>query len=588
MIRSKVNGYQEKVKKQLFGKENGFLNKRFFTSEDRENVKNALALAVILNAIFSKRGPELCKDPLYDYIEKANVNALSQIIRRIRERDDFKTSVPEDISPDQLRKFFMDGQLDVLAISVRSLERGGEENDYLASTSEISKEEFESDLNLLSNESASNNDSVRSSLIISENLEEEEINTAASCTIPPNQRILFGDEQTRQEVIQNLDKMEERFKNTLLSESCSNEDYDRRHKNLVDWASEYLPPTVNCLSDPEKIMDCIRELQNGDYENKYYIFIEHLQNRCESMKKIKKCQDERDLDRKNKRCIMKHGKKEGCWRLDTKYNVEKQTSTNGCWSCVLLYMLQNFGVKHLTQEDIRNYRPEFNQAMLTDEKSAHIYNKMVQDFSKDTEHEISEVADLIHRTVPNVALRHVEIDAKDDPDVQKKFLDMVKFVLFNNKSPLAISKNGHYTAIVGINGDELLIQDPKFGGTSVFSVSVAQFFEKEKSFRISVEWLQDITFTKEGKFDTNTHNMKCSYIECKDGKFNPYGEGTYLTHCQSYILDEGNDKNNFGGMVYLPKQSYQAEIGQNLEKTEIVPTEPSKPDIGFPEEIFSA
>ena len=324
----------------------------------------------------------------------------------------------------------------------------------------------------------------------------------------------------------------------------------KMREKLVEWASVDLKLGVNHLGDPVKIKKYM-----NDHPELTDIQVEHLEERIAANEKIQKYQDTRSLDRKKRPPCIIDGN--GKIMLDKKNHVPKQTSRNGCWSCVLSDMLSHFGVD-LTQKEIRFYRPEFRPEFINHKES----KKMATRLSRDVPNELFDVADLVHRTVPNVAFHHMTLDTTA-PDIKDKFLKKIEDILVNHNSPAAVWIKGHYRSIVGMEGDKLIVEDSARSAQQL-TYSVNELFRQCGGGPMVVDWLEDLKFTKDGQCKNITEQDKTLGYDCNNGVF-----ASNDLHHYSHI--KGNqymlDGDGYGEIVYTPKMAFEKEMGLAFEDT---------------------
>ena len=324
---------------------------------------------------------------------------------------------------------------------------------------------------------------------------------------------------------------------------------------LVEWASLSLGRSVNHLGDPDKIQKYMDE--NPDLND---IQVEHLHKRIASNKKIKQLKEKRTLNQKKRPSCMKD--ENGRILLNKKQNLEKQTSSQGCWSCVLSDMLAFFGVKGLNQQDVRFYRPEFRSDMINTSSARALVDRL----SGDRPNELYDVADLIHNTVPNVAVHHMSIGTYFKEN--KKFmLEKIEDILLNKNSPIALCINGHFSEIVGLDGDKVLLQDSnqKYEGQYI-AYKIDKLFGLCHGGQLSLDWFEDLEFTKSGRCKTITKNDKDLGIDCKDGEFSK-GDVKYCSHVNGNEFHDGSifATNGIEETIYMPKMAFEKELGLGFE-----------------------
>ena len=93
---------RQQIQNSLFAPENGLLNKKFFTAQDRQQAETTLAQAVVLNVIRAGR-KSLGNSPVpAEEIYQENPQAMLQ---EIKQSETFRNLVDKYISPDGLRRF---------------------------------------------------------------------------------------------------------------------------------------------------------------------------------------------------------------------------------------------------------------------------------------------------------------------------------------------------------------------------------------------------------------------------------------------------------------------------------------------------
>lgn len=93
---------RQQIHNSLFAPENGLLNKKFFTAQDRQQAETTLAQAVVLNVIRAGR-KSMGNSPVpAEEIYQANPQAMLQ---EIKQSETFRDLVDKYISPDGLRRF---------------------------------------------------------------------------------------------------------------------------------------------------------------------------------------------------------------------------------------------------------------------------------------------------------------------------------------------------------------------------------------------------------------------------------------------------------------------------------------------------
>ena len=96
-------------------------------------------------------------------------------------------------------------------------------------------------------------------------------------------------------------------------------------------------------------------------------------------------------------------RKDGTIELVHIHQDNLQNTWNGCWSVSLQLLLQSRGI-HLTQEQIRAFRPDITDRKVADElKNEHMLNE-------DKKSIMDQKVDLVMKVLPNTSMNMVTID----------------------------------------------------------------------------------------------------------------------------------------------------------------------------------
>lgn len=211
--------------------------------------------------------------------------------------------------------------------------------------------------------------------------------------------------------------------------------------------------------------------------------------------------------------------------LDTRQPAHQHTNM-GCWSVAIQQLVASRGVKNVTQEDIRAYRPAENT-------NANIKNRQKDDaegcdredeiYNKDGGAVAAEVLDAQIAMAPNSMARLVNIAPYDprhpeilqrgiskeqyDKNAREMIRQTVEKAIYIDHSPLIIKEPGHFLNIVGIKGDMLLINDPLKGrgtnGDRMREVHIDHFIDEMMGFALDegvhLIWSSDVNLDKDGK-----------------------------------------------------------------------------------------
>ena len=147
-----------------------------------------------------------------------------------------------------------------------------------------------------------------------------------------------------------------------------------------------------------------------------------------------------------------------------------QTSANGCWSCAYSLLLKSRGVD-LSQEKIRAWRPDYPENTKPEDKASPERQRIM---NMDTGADVYENSDLINKVLPNSSMKQIKLEPfpdgaiesggellneQEEQVVKTEYLKKVKRILkdvitdalTNDRSPVAISWDGHYRTVTGIN-----------------------------------------------------------------------------------------------------------------------------------------
>ena len=204
---------------------------------------------------------------------------------------------------------------------------------------------------------------------------------------------------------------------------------------------------------------------------------------------------------------------------DVELNISQpafQSSKNGCWSCAGQMMLQSRGVKNISQEDIRAYRPD-----LKDDND--IKPDSIEKYNYDIGNNLLERADSVLAFAPNSMLHETQVMpygelAEKTGITMEQYINKtvaflksnIKNAIITDKSPVALLLPGHYITITGISGDTIKYKESAKGlsanpdATHVMSLKkmVTDQFNKSKEYLrlpVSITWISDIKLSKDNK-----------------------------------------------------------------------------------------
>ena len=365
------------------------------------------------------------------------------------------------------------------------------------------------------------------------------------------------EKETEKEIEEEIKKQQEiEAQNKLLEEEREKEEKKKReeeqaHKYQVEFAGKELAPEIKNCGDPKILGEYLQSITNLKPEVR-----EHVQARILANAKIQSLEESRAMIQKNRPPAIKY--KDGTILLkNKKKDVPKQTTINGCWSAVLSDMLGHFGVD-LTQEEIRAYRPELQSGKINEQ------NSLMDRLNSDSMNEINDMADLIQRTVPNVAHHHMSLGANKDEN-KAVLKETVTDALLNKNSPVALLYGDHYVSIVGIKGDTLIVQNPSAAyDTQYQRLSIDDLFtacnSKNGMGQVTIDWLEDLKFNKDGTCKNINDQWKSMGIDCKGREFGKGLGNNYDSHVRGYEFDDDSRiMNGIEETIYLPKMSFGRE-----------------------------
>ena len=385
-------------------------------------------------------------------------------------------------------------------------------------------------------------------------VKEETVNTEVKEEIVKEETKEIKNEKDLEEEIKKQQELE--AQNKLLEEEREKEEKKKReeeqaHKYRVEFAGKELAPEIKNCGDPKILGEYLQSITNLKPEVR-----EHLQARILANAKIQSLEESRAMIQKNRPPAIKY--KDGTILLkNKKKDVPKQTTINGCWSAVLSDMLGHFGVD-LTQEEIRAYRPELKDGKINEQ------NSLMDRLNSDSMNEINDMADLIQRTVPNVAHHHMSLGANKDEN-KAVLKETVTDALLNKNSPVALLYGDHYVSIVGIKGDTLIVQNPSAAyDTQYQRLSIDDLFtacnSKNGMGQVTIDWLEDLKFNKDGTCKNINDQWKGMGIDCNGREFGKGHGNNYDSHVRGYEFDDDSRiMNGIEETIYLPKMSFGRE-----------------------------
>ena len=356
------------------------------------------------------------------------------------------------------------------------------------------------------------------------------------------------------------EKERERQEKRKLEEERERERQEKRrieeekaHRYKVEFAGKSLKPEIRNCGDPKKLAEYLQKTTRMKKEIR-----EHLEARIRANAKIEAYEKSRANIQKNRPPAVKY--KDGTILLkNKKKDVPKQTSMNGCWSAVLSDMLAHFGVD-LSQEEIRAYRPDLSNDPAQKKDGAALMDRL----NKDAMNEINDMADLIQRTVPNVAHHHMSLGTnreKNKAVLKAKVTD----ALLNKNSPVAVLYGNHYLSIVGIKDNTLIVQNSSTNYDSKYQkLTIDDLFEGCKGEngmgQVTIDWLEDLKFEKNGTCKNATKQWERMGIQCNNREFKAGTQKNQVSHVRgNEYFDTSRIEMGIEETIYLPKMSFGRE-----------------------------
>lgn len=199
-----------------------------------------------------------------------------------------------------------------------------------------------------------------------------------------------------------------------------------------------------------------------------------------------------------------------------------QTGGFGCWSCFYNLVLQSRGIKNLTQEDIRAYRPA-----KTDNEPYSLESDT--EMNSDVPLNMLDMGDLALNLLPDTMIRSTEIwsyrkykgNAPLNPEEKEKYTaaaikaikQQIISAIRDHGSPVGLMKDGHYITITGIEGDIISYKnsmpnpdagdDPDFTHQKNINTLLGPALNGENADALMLNWIEDIKLSKEGNIIYN-------------------------------------------------------------------------------------
>jgi hypothetical protein len=353
---------------------------------------------------------------------------------------------------------------------------------------------------------------------------------------------------------------QKRLEEEKIKEEKKKREIEASENYRAEFAGKGLSPEIKNCTDPEKLGLYLKDEELV----KDPVIRKHLEGRFRSHSTVQSLEGSRAIRQKNRPPAIKY--KDGTILLrNKKKDVTKQTSLNGCWSAVLSDMLAHFGAE-ISQEQIRAYRPEVQEGHKKDTEA--LMNRL----NSDARNEINDMADLIQRTIPNVAHHHMTLGANVDKN-KAVLREKVTDALLNKNSPVALLYGNHYVSVVGIKGNTLIVQNPDpIYENKYQKLSINDLFEGCKDEKgegsVVIDWLEDLTFKKDGTCKNINEQWKNMGIECNKREFKAGTDKNEFSHVRgNQYYDTSRIEDLIEETIYLPKMSFGKE--KEIEKEKI-------------------
>lgn len=149
------------------------------------------------------------------------------------------------------------------------------------------------------------------------------------------------------------------------------------------------------------------------------------------------------------------------------HQKDYQTSRNGCWSCFFQVLASSRGLD-ITQEQIRNYRPNISKA-----EAEEAIEETDKAYNADTFNNAIDMGDSILSFLPNTMLSELSVTAYNELIAKETGLSAEEYAnaamqkikkalihaLKDEKSPVGITNGKHFLTIVGIDGNKILYKN---------------------------------------------------------------------------------------------------------------------------------
>lgn len=180
-------------------------------------------------------------------------------------------------------------------------------------------------------------------------------------------------------------------------------------------------------------------------------------------------------------------------------DYQYQNTANGCWSCAYSMLLKSRGID-LDQRLIRSFRTDRNYYQNTKNPK----HAAGAGLTGDRAYNPTDVADLTAKLLPNTAMHTAVFAGLNTMDPQTRsdnaavMKQMVYKQLVDKKNPVAMSFDGHYMTIVGMEGDNFKVLDSidRTNDSHLITMPMSRVLASNAA---NLIWLEELTRTPENK-----------------------------------------------------------------------------------------
>ncbi len=280
----------------------------------------------------------------------------------------------------------------------------------------------------------------------------------------------------------------------------------RKYEYAKFGAPSNIPQRIRNTSDVKELEDCIK---NGKLTSAEKF---RLQMRIDASKKVKEIQAEAKKQMQKGEStstpveVKTTQKQNGVTEISVPVKQNRfQTSNYGCWSVSAELLLQSRGIKNVTQENIRSYRPVLDSNTTAS-------NIMDMDYNRNEPKVLMDMGDAIMAYAPNTMLHEVTIEqpGADENKNMDEYVDKtvsylkktITHAMLVDHSPVSILIPGHFYTITAIEGDIIKYKNPSGNGdpNQTYESDIKDFinlYYVSGRNPISINWISDIELAKD-------------------------------------------------------------------------------------------